>query len=291
MVIQDLRELLENTEDKLSIFQDKDKLNQYDISVAEFIDLIKDFFSDEEKAKILKIEHIKKLSSYVRKTIINTVVDDNIKLDLIKNDDVISNMDDWHIKELVESLGENGKIEILKDSNFLQKHGIEDFQIKKIILTLNDENKVALLSNIDLIEKQLKMKDYTIKDIVAGLEDEKIKLNMIENYKFESYLSKDIIQTFSTEGMKDVLLENKYNFNNYDIISLIASMNTNSLIEFINENKEFISQNNVSPYRIINQLDSQKQIEFMSVFEDVELTIRRKKTNFSNLKGRNKEEY
>lgn len=284
MGVQDLRKLLENAEDKLSIFQDKEQLSQYDMSIAEFLELVRDFLEDEQKAQLLETVHIKKLSAHIKKSIINDVIDDNIRLDLIRNDDIISDLDEWQVRGLVESLGENGKIQILQDSSFFEKHEMKDYEIIKIISSLSDENKVSLLSNRDLLEKQLKLKDYTIKDIVASLEDEQVKLNMSDIYGFKSYMAKDIIKTFSYNGMKEVLLENKYDFNDYDITYLVTSMDTDSLIDFISNHKEFLTQNNVSPYLIIKKIGSEKQLEFMAKFEDAGLTIRREKTNFSNFR-------
>ena len=290
MGIQDLTELLQNTEDKLSVFQNKYKLNQYDISIAEFLYLVKDFLSDEQKAELLEAEHIKKLSAHIKKSIIDFVEDDKIKLDLIKNDELVSDIDKWQILELVKTLGDNEKTKLLQDSDFLrEKYGMQDYDFKDIALTLREEGKKSLLQNRDLMENQLK--DYAIKEIVASLEDEETKLNMIDSYEFKSYLVKDIIQTFSHDGMKEVLLENKYGFSDYDITDIVAAMDTDSLVNFVNENKEFLEQNDVSPYRIIKQLNSERQLEFMSRFEDVELTMRREETNFSNFRGRNKTEY
>ena len=289
--IKELRELLDSTGDKLSIFLDKNILNQYDMLVSEFIDLVKDFLSDEQKEQLLEIGHIKKLSGYIKKSIINTIIDDNIKMNLIKNDEIVLGLDEWQVKEVVESLGEDGKIQVLQDADFIEKCGIKDFGISKMISTLSDDKKVSLLSNKDLLENQLKMKDYTIKDIIASIGDEKTKLDMIDNYGLGTHLVKDIIQTFSCVGIKEVLLKNKYDFANYNITSLVASMDTDSLISFMNENKEFLNKNNISPYHVTRQIDNEKQMEFMSRFEDVELTIRWKETDFGNFSGRYKKEY
>ena len=63
MDVTDLRKLLKNSDDQLNIFKDRETLSKYKLYVPELIDLINDFLSNEQKAKLFEFEHFKKLSS------------------------------------------------------------------------------------------------------------------------------------------------------------------------------------------------------------------------------------
>ncbi len=61
---------------------------------------------------------------------------------------------------------------------------------------------------------------------------------------------------------RKVLLENRYNMNKEQIVWLISSMEVDSLIEFLNENQKFLSENKIKAYEIIYELglDEKKTI-------------------------------
>ncbi len=280
---QSFKKLVETSDDKFSIFMDKNTLAESNISVADFLDLINIFLDDEQKALLVESEHINNSSSYIKTSIISSISDDTIKLGLLSNSNITSDFENWHIKDLIESLNENSKMQILLDSNFIDKYKMEGYEISDIISRFTDENKLYLLSNRSLIEEQLQLKDFKIATIISSLQNEESKLNMIDNYSFSKYIIKDIINTFSDDSIKNVVLENKYDFNNYDMTSLISSMDVNFISDFISENKEFLLQNDISPYNIVNYFDTEKQLNFMEKLEDSSLSLRRKETNSSDL--------
>lgn len=280
---QSFKKLVETSDDKFSIFMDKNTLAESNISVADFLDLINIFLDDEQKALLVESEHINNSSSYIKTSIISSISDDTIKLGLLSNSNITSDFENWHIKDLIESLNENSKMQILLDSTFIDKYKMEGYEISDIISRFTDENKLYLLSNRSLIEEQLQLKDFKIATIISSLQNEESKLNMIDNYSFSKYIIKDIINTFSDDSIKNVVLENKYDFNNYDMTSLISSMDVNFISDFISENKEFLLQNDISPYNIVNYFDTEKQLNFMEKLEDSSLSLRRKETNSSDL--------
>lgn len=284
---QSLRELVEASNDKLEIFLNADTLNHYDITVNEFLDLIKNSLNDEEIKQLFEVKHIKNCSKYIKESLIKFISDDIIKIELIKNDDIVFDLEQWEIKELVKSLGETEKIKILRDLDFLKKHSMHDYEIVEILSDLSNNNKLLLLADVDCLTNQLQLKDYQIKDIIISIKDEKIQLDMIEKYNLNNYQINDIFKTFSDSSKKQILLENKYDFVDYEIVSLIASMNTDYLIEFINTNKEYIIQKEIAPYQIIKRINSDKQLSFVSKLKELDMSVRRKKANFSNIKTRN----
>ena len=68
MDAKNLRKLLEETNDKFSIFANREILKQYNFNGAELISLINDFLIDEQKERLFEYEHLKDLSSRILKT-------------------------------------------------------------------------------------------------------------------------------------------------------------------------------------------------------------------------------
>ncbi len=57
MNAQDLRKLLEQTDNKFSVFASRETLIKYDFNAKELVNLINDFLSDEEKLRIFEYPH------------------------------------------------------------------------------------------------------------------------------------------------------------------------------------------------------------------------------------------
>lgn len=290
MKIERLKKRLATSENKLKIFGNKRILSKYKLNdnITLLLHLINDFLSNDEKAKLFEFEHFKKLPIDVKQSIIELISDEDLKLNLILDGNIIENMNKSEILKIISSLNDYGKIIILQNDSFLEKNFLHA-NIREIVLSLNDENKRNILLNKDFLKKN--KRQFTvgmISDIVSSIKDEKIKQEMIDSYKFENYFVVNILKTFSSKSKTKILLENKYEFNKVEIISLVASMNTNFIINLFNNHRDFLNKNNIKPYSITNVLDSKKQLDLLSKFESIELSIRRKKANFSNTEARNK---
>lgn len=291
MKIERLKKKLETSENKLKIFENKRIITRYKLNdnSAELLHLIDDFLNDEEKAKLFEFEYFKNLSINIKQSIIALISDEDIKLNLISyNDNILLGMNNSEILKIVNSLNDYGKMMILQNENFFKNHYLQ-YGMNNIVLSLNDENKRNILLNKDFLEKnKLQFNVGMISDIVASIKDEKIKQEMIDTYKFENNFLVNILKTFSPESKRKMLLENRYNFNETDIISLVSSMDTNSIISFFNNHRNFLKKNNIKPYSITNVLDSKNQLELLSKFENIKLSIRREKGNFSDFRAGNK---
>lgn len=162
--------------------------------------------------------------------------------------------------------------------------------LKERGLSLSDRAKVRLLKNKDFLKKRLELTDYTISIIIESLRNKETKSEMVDFYGLNRWQMGIAIKRSSYERQVEFLLENEYNFSQYDMIPIIASMNNTSLIKFLNEHKAFLVQNNVSVYRIISSLSSRRQLNFMSRIEEAGLSSRRNKTSSGRFKARNKRE-
>lgn len=252
MKVQDLRDLLASTQDKLSVFEDKTNLNNCDdLSNTNLLNLIADFLDDEQKANLFSIEHFKGLNDSLKFKITQLISDNNVKLGLLKDPKFVSGFEDYQIKNLVESLDDHGKLEIFSDKNF--------------------------------VEQNLHLNKYQIPSIISSISSEKIKLELIDAYEFNSFQIIDILETFSDKSKTSILLENKYGFSSNNLSILASSLSPDSLLDFFKNNRSFLDNNNISPYSITRKLDWKGQIAFISNFEDIGLSLDEKRQILATL--------
>jgi len=107
MNAQDLRELLEKTDDKLSIFSSWETLGKYELKISEFLDLINDFLNDEEK---LRLFDYMQFNSYVKGEIIGLVSDEHIILQMMNNDNIMNGFESYQIVDIMKKMSDIVKI-------------------------------------------------------------------------------------------------------------------------------------------------------------------------------------
>lgn len=138
------------------------------------------------------------------------------------------------------------------------------------------KNDPSILYNKEYIYDELNLSENEVVGLIAGskLSDEG-KKDLIDIYELSEYNAVSIIKTYSDSNKEKELLENpKYNISNK--IDILSSFETKNLINFINNYKEsFLSD--IKIYRIIGQLNSEKQLEFVSNLDTVNLTESEKK--------------
>lgn len=259
MESQKLRRIVEDSNDKLSVFANISKLDlKFDF--YELLKVITEVLNEEEKMQLLTAEYLRKLAIHpnVRQT------PDCIAL------------------EIIPTLSNHAILQILQDSSFKEKYDFSVNTIESMIEVLNKETRVNLLLNTDFIKTILLGDNYIITEIIKSLEDESIQLNMIDIYNLNSLEAIEIIKDFSDESKKSILLKEKYDFSKGWIVKLVSTMAVKSIISFLMENKDFFVYKDISCYEIVKNLDSEEQLKFMGEFENIDLTIRRKKTNLSN---------
>lgn len=283
MNAQDLRILLEQTGDKLSIFESRETLNKYKLNAKEFCDLISDFLSDEEKLKLFDYSHFRQFEGWIKGRIIELVSDENIILQMMSNEDIMNDVTSYQIVGIIKEMSDNGKKQLLHNQEFIEKYQISGYELKSIVSSLTDEAKVEVLMDIDLIKNQLHFEDFKIVDLVKELSSEEAKDKIIEIYQFTNYQKTDILETCSNSYKLDVLLKEK-SFNKINIFNILQTLDANILSKFLVEHKEFCSENGISPYEIINKLDTKQQEEFLVNLENINLTLSEKREILATLK-------
>ena len=284
MNAQDLRKLLEQTDDKLSIFTSSETLNKYKFNAKEFFDLISDFLSDEEKLRLFDYSHFRQFEGWVKCGIIGLISDEHIVLQMMNNDNIMNDFASYQIVDIIKKMSDRGKQQILHNQDFIKKHQIADYELKDIISSLTDEARTEVLMDIDLITNKLHLADFQVSELVKGLSSEESKSRMLEVYGLANHLKIDIINTFNSNRKLDILLEEN-DFSRYDKLKILESLDIETLSGFLAEHKEFCIENDINPYEIVLRLDIEQQKDFIANLENMNLTLGEKREILATLKA------
>ncbi len=275
MDAKDLRKLLENADDKLYIFASRETLNQYDLTYQELYDLITDFLSDEQKLKLLDYPHFEKLGPTVKERIIKLISDTNIQLQILYDNNIIGDFNNWQILNILQQTNDDVKLQILHDEAFIKEHEFTDINLQNIAFSLKDSAKANLLYDRELVKDKLHMQNWQIAKLIIDIPEEQ-KIEMADNYELESYLKTEVIQTICNSKKVEILLERE-EFDASEKISIISSMETDQIVAFLKDYKDFCKQANIHPYEITKNLSDDKQKSLVTRLEDMELTLTEKR--------------
>ena len=289
---EDLIKKIELSNNKLSIFADTKEIEKYDLDEVTLLNLINRFLTDNEKTKLFEFEYFKKAPANVIRDIVYSISEDKLKvyvlLDVfLKDKKLLEKTGKIEMIKIIKSLNDDQKMQILKSKNF-EKFDLEKHDIEAILESMTYETKKTVLKDEDLLAKHLKLRKNSIIGIINSIKSDEIKLDIIDEIGIDKLLVS--LSGISYENKRKVLLENRYNMNKEQIVWLISSMEVDSLIEFLNENQKFLSENKIKAYEIIYELglDEKKQYEVMSKFGRIKLDIRRSEINLCNFRKKSK---
>ena len=272
MNAQDLKRLLEKSDNKLDIFANIEILYNCDIDIVELFELVKEFLSDEEKLKLFDYQFFEGTESWI----IGSISNENIKLEIIYNYNFMSKFKNYAIVDSIKSLSDNRKKQILQDEKFINKYQFTKQELCDIISSFSDEAKTKILTNIELIIDKLQLSSEQIAKLIKELLSDEAKTKILEIYELEEQLIFDIVNTYSNENKLEIILKEK-RLNKYNKIQLLSSLNIETLGEFFKENKEFCVKHDIHPYEIIRKLDSERQKDFITKLENFGLSSSEKK--------------
>lgn len=174
-------------------------------------------------------------------------------------------------------------MKILQEEDILERYDISNKYKILIIESLEDKNKQKILFNREYLEEKLGMESCEISGIVASIEDVEIKEYFIEYYKFNEYYIENILKTFPDQSKINILINNKYKLSEETIQYVLVSLNVDSLINFFNNNMDFLIQKRIAPYQITSKLEKGEQLNLISKFESISLSVNDKKKILSTL--------
>lgn len=168
---------------------------------------------------------------------------------------------------------------LLYQEDFKEKHQLSDYQLLTIYLRLSEATRINILMDEDITINKLKLGNNIIYNLVKGLSSEDIKKTMLEKYEFCTDRQVEIILTFSSKNRENMLLNDKTSskYSKSNMIRLLSSLDINTLIEFLKNHKEFCNKNDIHPYEIIRDLESESQEFFVTKLKDISLTLNEKR--------------
>ncbi len=158
-------------------------------------------------------------------------------MQMLENDEIKG----YKIVSLVQKLSDAKKKEILYSQEFISKHHLETYDVEDIIKSMEENAKIELLFDKNLIENQLHLKDSYLARIVKAISQEDVRAKILEMYKFQSYSRSELIQTLSYEHKVWYLLHDN-ELSNYDMQEILKTISTDQLIDFMNEQGNFLKQ-------------------------------------------------
>lgn len=163
MNAQELRSLLEKTDNKFSILASFEIISKSKIKLSEFYELIRDFLSDEEKLRLFDYSHFRQFGGNIKKNIISLVSDENIILQMINDDDIVNGITNQQIVDIIKSIGDFKKQQLLNNQEVIDKY---QSYLKEIISSLGKDSKTKILMDVDLVKNKLHLKEEQIVDLV-----------------------------------------------------------------------------------------------------------------------------
>lgn len=287
---EDLRKLLETSNDRYNILKDLKKLIPYNINLKDLRNFIIEFLTDEEKVNILDVDYIKLLDPNLTKNIIKSIKNNDIKLRTFEKQDIMSRLEDYEIVDIVETLDDIRKVQLLKGLGEIYK----DIQISegskyKIIMSLDNNGKKEILSDTNLTKNILELQDLEIINIICKIEDDEDKLAISNLYKYDAVTMFNIIDSLSDERKKQIILENPYNYKNYTLASLMKSLSVENLVNFFEQNSEFMKEKDIKIHEIVKNLNIEKQMEFISIMDNLDISLDEKRKIFISLREETKQ--
>lgn len=282
---EEFRQLLKETDDKLSILGNVEILRQCKMNLGELYDLIKIFLTDREISKLLEYKHFQKWPSYKRKELILMISDSEILLKMLQDEEKMEGFKSWDLESFIEKLNDSDKEKILNTPGWFESHGFLPYEVSKIIAEMEDSIKYNIVSNPDLICNMLQLDNIDISDIIVTLKKEEDKDKLLDIYQLEEVLQDKIVATYSDEGKEKFLSDTQ--LGKYRKILILKSFNIDNLIKYINNPETDLSDLGI--YEIIMELDESHQEEFISKLDTVNLTEDEKREIFVTLKPETKE--
>lgn len=287
MDVNKLRDLLVKSDNKFEILVDIETFKKYNVKVSELCDLIDEFLNDEEILKLFDYQLFNNLDAWKKNQIINEISNKDVLVKVLKDDNIIENLGKYNIVKIIKKISDDEKEKILNQGEFLENYGFSIFEKKEIINSLSEDAKFKILSDKELIYKKMNITEYEIIELVAELEKEEEKKKLVEIYDLKSNAMVNIVKTYSDLSKEKFLLENP-DLSNYVKKSILASFEVSSLIDFIN-NHHLEIKGKINVYEIVNKLDEEKQLEFISNLENINLTENEKKEIYAIMKTEVKE--
>jgi len=280
---------LKKEQDIMAIFRDFDLLKQYVRTVGDLVNAMEECLDDNQKLEVIHLDYFKRLKPLARSSAIMTIQDENIKAQMIQDDELmeLAFTNQYGFMQFVETLNDESKLYVLSNPELLQKFQIEKYNIKSIIKSMTSKGKAQVLSNRELLTE---MRDYEIVDFIIGVEDDKLKAKFCQEYELSEYYVVEVIKSFSDENKRVVILEDDESLTDWRIIDIISTFGIDAMIDFINNEQKFLQNKDIKLFKIMQEMKYDKQLEFIKRIDEINLSEAEIRRVYAALKNEAKQE-
>lgn len=142
------------------------------------------------------------------------------------------------------------------------------------ILLEKSDNKLSILTNFEILN-QYNCNEQEIFSLIKEFLSDKEKVRLFGCPHFQGYES-EIIECISDDEIKievlKIVLQKKCDTKD-ERLKILKALDVQTVVAFLSSNKE----NDIHPYEIVSLLYSNRQIQFVSMLENMNLTLSEKK--------------
>lgn len=268
MNTEEFKKYLETKTDKLAELRNKEIISQLKFSMKDFIEIIIDVLTDEEKVQFLT--SFTKIAQSYKENIIKSITSDQIKLEILGNND----FQKYSATEIIETLTDKGKISLLHNRELIEKYQLNAYDLNQVIYKMSNEAVEQLLQEKELMLKLFETNSsYYISKIILKVQDENQRFLIAEEYELDKAAMVFLTCTSSEEKKQEILLSEKYELGKYTITEILSYFSTQNLITFYQENGEFWKKHEIKIHQVVKLLSDDKQLEFVSYLDSIDLNL------------------
>ena len=178
------------------------------------------------------------------------------------------------LKKTLEQKSDKMSIASSKEEKEKYKKDIMD-----IILNLTEEDIIELLNDVNFVTNRLHILIDTAKiiDIIMLVHSEHKQKEITDMYQLEPMQKSFIISKFKDEEYKiNILFEDK-SLKQLEKVIILQSLEIETLIKFFAEHKNYFRENNIHPYDIVLFFNIERQMNFITKLDKINLTLNEKK--------------
>lgn len=233
------------------------------LSAASFNLLVESHFSDAERAEAIRRtgEIKEEYKNYFVKQLFKNISDKDLLFSLIKECKDTEKAYRSDIDDVIKSLDDNKKIDLLRDENFVTNFSYDKFDFKEILLSLSNEMQIELLSNSELLEgmkcgqfrrekdengiyQSIFEKFILIKDEKNIITDMILKINCPDEQRLELARSNNVVgyelesvcEKLSDDKIADIVLNGIEGLRDSERRTLMRNLSDEGLFNLLNEN-------------------------------------------------------
>lgn len=196
---------------------------------------------------------------------------DNI-LHILNNTEFLKEYKKAEIMALIKEQSSDMILKIMSDYDFVRNCKLSPYDIYELFNSLGQNEKVEILSNPNYFKEKIRITEFGIVRMILTINDEKTKEDLMKLYELgnESKV-KAIVELSDTEKEK-IISENKFDLNSENIEKIMASMKIDNLVQLVNNNIDFLKENNIRLCRTVEKLKVEQQKEFVSKIRELHLS-------------------